>query len=78
MEKVTNNVPCMKRMQWHGRKCELVNHVGEIIVEGGIVACDPKEPILDDDLGETKVRATILKCPKNTSQIMTILRWPLS
>jgi hypothetical protein len=28
------NVLCMKRMEWWGRKCELVNHVGEIIVEG--------------------------------------------
>ncbi len=29
-------VPCMKRMEWHGRKCELVNHVGEMIVEGSL------------------------------------------
>jgi hypothetical protein len=43
-------VPCMKRMEWHGRKCELVNHVGEMIV-----ACDPRELVLDNNLGETDV-----------------------
>jgi hypothetical protein len=49
------NVPCMKRMEWQGKKCELVNHVGEIIVEGKIVTYDPREPILDDELGELTV-----------------------
>jgi len=38
-------VPCMKRMEWHGKNCESVNHVGEIITKGRIVACDLKEPI---------------------------------
>jgi hypothetical protein len=78
MEEVTKNVPYMKRMEWHGGKCELVNHVGEIIVERRIIACDPKELILDDDLGEIEVRVTILNYPKDTAQIMTIWRWPLS
>jgi hypothetical protein len=32
-----------------------MNHVGDIIVEGRIVACDPKELALDDNFGETKV-----------------------
>ncbi len=68
------NVPCMKRMEWCGRKCELVNHVGEITAKGRIVACDPRKPILDDNLGETEVGVTILSCPKDTSQIMTIWR----
>jgi hypothetical protein len=44
-----------------------VNHVEEIIVEGRIVACDPKELVLDDNLGETKLWVTILSCPKDTS-----------
>jgi hypothetical protein len=67
MEEVTKNVPYMKRMERHGIKCELVNHVGEIIVERRIVACDPKEPVLDDDLGEIEVGVTILNYPKETS-----------
>ncbi len=74
MEEGMKNVPCMKRMEWCGRKCELVNHVGKIIVEGRIVAYDPKELILDDDLGETEVGVKILSCPKDTSQIMTMWR----
>jgi hypothetical protein len=73
------NVPCMKRMEWRARKCELVNHVGEIIVEGRIVAYDPREPILDNDLDETNVGVIILNCPNdNRSPIMSIWRWPLS
>jgi hypothetical protein len=67
MEKRTKNVPCMKKMEWCGRKCELVNHVGYIIVEGRIVTCDPREPVLDDNLGETEVRVTILSFPKDAS-----------
>jgi hypothetical protein len=70
-------VPCMKRMERHGRKCELVNHVGEMIVEGRIVACDPRELVLDNNLGETDVGVTILSYPNDRSQIMSIRRWPL-
>jgi len=50
MEEGMKNVPCMKRMEWCGRKCELVNHVGGIIVERRIVACDLREFVLDDNL----------------------------
>jgi hypothetical protein len=67
MEKGVKNVPCMKIMEWHGRKCELVNHVGKIIVEGKIVICDPTELVLDNNLSETKVRVTILSWPKKRS-----------
>jgi hypothetical protein len=70
--------PYMKRMEWCGRKRELVNHVGKNIVEGRIVTCDPKEPILDDDIGETDVGVTILNCLKDKSLIMSIWKWPLS
>ncbi len=47
--------PFMKRIEWHGRKCELMNHVGDIIVGRRIVAYDPREFVLDDDLGELKL-----------------------
>ncbi len=43
-----------------GEKCELVNNVGKIVVEGKIVAYDPREPVLDDDLGEIDIGVTIL------------------
>jgi len=42
----------MKRMEWCGKKCELVTHVGEMIVEGKIIVFDSKKPILDNDLGK--------------------------
>jgi hypothetical protein len=71
-------VPYMKRMEWHGRKCELVNHVGEMVVEGRIVTCDPRELVLDNNLGEIDVRVTIFSYPNDRSQIMSIWKWPLS
>jgi hypothetical protein len=55
----------MKRMKWWGRKCELVNNVGKIVVEGRIVAYDPRELVLDDDLGEIDIGVTILNYPKD-------------
>jgi hypothetical protein len=67
MEEGMKIVPCMKRMEWRGKKCESVNHVGKIIVERRIVAYDPRELVLDDNLGEIKVWVTILSCPKDTS-----------
>jgi hypothetical protein len=63
----------MKRMQWHGRKCVLVNDVGNMIIaKGRIVMCDLREIVLNDDLGETDVRVTILSYPNDRSQIMLI------
>jgi len=67
MEEGMKNVPCMKRIEWHGKKCELMNHVGNIIVGRRIVAYDPRELVLDDDLGEIEVGVRILSCPKDTS-----------
>ncbi len=71
-------VPCMKRMEWCGRKCELVNHVREMIVERKIIVFDSRERILDNDLGEINVGFTILNYPNDRSQIMSIWKRPLS
>jgi len=64
MEKGMKNVPCMKSMLWRGRMCEWVNHVWKIIAEGRIIACDPKEHVLDDNLGETEVGVTNFELSK--------------
>lgn len=60
-----NYVPYMKIMEWRGRKCGLVNHVGKMISEGKIVACDLRELVLDDKFGETNVGVTILNYPND-------------
>ncbi len=78
MQEGMKNVPCMKRMEQRGKKCELVNHVGEIIVEKRIVTYDPREPILDDNPGETNVGVIIFNYLKDQSQIISIWRWSLS
>lgn len=71
-----NYVSSMRRMQCHGKKCELLNDVGEMIVEGRIT-CDLREPILDEDLVETEVWVSILSCPNDKSQILSIWKWLL-
>jgi len=44
-----------------------MNHVADIIVRRKIVAYNPRELVLDNDLGETEVGVRILSCPKDTS-----------
>ncbi len=45
----------------------MINCVADIIVGRKIVAYDPRELVLDNDLGETKIGVRILSCPKDTS-----------
>jgi hypothetical protein len=45
----------------------LINRVADIIVGRKIVAYDPRELVLDNDIGETEVGVIILNCPKDTS-----------
>ncbi len=66
------------RKEWCGKKCDVVNHVGENIAGGKIITCDLREPVPNEDLGENHVEVTILSCPNDKSQIMTSWRWPLS
>jgi len=61
-----------ERIEWCGKKCELMNLVGNIIVEGRFVTCDPRELVLDYNLGETKVGVKILSYPKDYCGISKI------
>ncbi len=40
-----------------------MDDIGVVIVKGWINACDPKEVVIDEDLGETNVGVTILSYP---------------
>jgi hypothetical protein len=53
-------------------ECELVDDVGFIGASGCVIACDLREVVLDNQLGEDHVRASILYCPNNISTVMTI------
>ncbi len=66
------------RKFWHGKDCKLVDDIGVVIVKGRINACDPKEVVLDEDLGETNVGVTILSYPHDITEVMAIWRWLLS
>jgi len=48
------------------------------ISSGCVITCDPKETILDNQLGKNHVGLSILYCQSNVSAIMTIWKWPLS
>jgi hypothetical protein len=42
-----------------------------------VIACDPREVIFDNQLGEDHVGVSILYCLTNVSTIMTIWKLPL-
>jgi hypothetical protein len=48
------------RWEWWGSKCEFVVNIGVFIVIGHVIACDPKEAILDDQLGKDHVGLNVL------------------
>jgi hypothetical protein len=51
---------------------------GAFIVKGQLIACDPREVMFNDDLGEDHVGIFILFCPYDISAVMSIWRWQLS
>jgi hypothetical protein len=55
-----------------------VDDVGLFIVSGCVIACDLKEVVLDNQLGEDHVRMSILYCLNNVSAIMIIWKWLLA
>ncbi len=66
------------RCVWQGVECELLDDVGLLIASGQVIACDPKEAIIDNQLGEDHVGVSILYCLNNISTIITIWKWPLA
>jgi hypothetical protein len=42
------------------------------------MACDPREEVLDNKLGEDHVGVNILYCPNNVLEVMTTSKWPLA
>jgi hypothetical protein len=54
-----------------GTKCD-VDVEGVFITRGQVIACDPREAMLDDDLGEDHVGILISYCPDDILTIMSI------
>ncbi len=61
-----------------GGDFQLMDDVGVMIVKAQVNACDPREHVLDEDLGETNVGVTILSYPHDIAHVMSIWKWPLS
>jgi hypothetical protein len=55
-----------------------VDDVGLFIVSGHVIACDPREAVLDNKLGEDHVGVSILYCLNNVLEVMTTWKWPLA
>jgi hypothetical protein len=54
-----------------------MDYVGLFVANAHVIACDPREVVFDNKLGEDHVGVSILYCPNNVSAIMTIWKWPL-
>ncbi len=46
--------------------------VGLFVVSGRVIACDPREVVLDNQLGEDHVGVSILYCSDNILMVVTI------
>ncbi len=68
----------LRHCSWRGIECDVVDVEGVFIVRGQLIACDPREIVLYDDLGEDRFGSLILYCPNDISTIMNIQKWPLS
>jgi hypothetical protein len=73
-----SNILQIRRFEWRGVKCDLVDNVGVFLAKDHVVACDPHEATLDDQLGEDHVGLCILYCPVTMSIMMTIWKWTLA
>ncbi len=73
-----SRIPLKGRFAQQGAKHELVDDVGLFIASGHVIACDPRETIVDNLLGEDHVKMSILYCLNNILAVMTIWKWPLA
>ncbi len=55
-----------------------LDDVGLFVTSGHVIACDPREVIVDDLLSEVHVRVSILYYLNNILVVMTIWKWPLA
>ncbi len=66
------NVPSLRQCSWRGTKCGVANVEFFFVAREQVIASDPKEVVLDDDLGEDHVGLLNLCCPNDISTIMSI------
>jgi hypothetical protein len=66
------------RFQWRRVECDLLDDYGVFIAKGRVIACDPMDTVLDDQLAEDHVGLCIMCCPSIVSVVMTIWKWPLT
>ncbi len=62
---------------WKGMECDVVDVEGVFVAKGRIIACDPREVVLDLDLGD-HVGILILYCLNDILVVISIWKWSLS
>ncbi len=55
-----------------------MDDVGLFVASGHVITCDPREIIIDNQLGEDHIKMNILYRSNNISAIMTIWKWLLA
>jgi hypothetical protein len=58
-------------------ECDFVDDVGVYVASGCVIVYDPREALLDNQLGEDHVGVSILYCLNNVLVVMMIWKWPL-
>jgi len=53
-------------------ECDLLDDGEIFIASGHVIACDPKQVVLDNQLNEDYVGVSIFYYPNNVSVVMTI------
>jgi hypothetical protein len=71
------NVPSLECCSWKGMECDVVDVEGVFVAKGQVIACDPREVVFSDDLGD-HVGILILYCPNDILVVVSIWRWSLS
>lgn len=66
------NVPSLRQCSWRGTECGVADAELFFVAREQVIASDPKEVALDDDLGEDHVGLFNLYCPNDISTIMSI------
>jgi hypothetical protein len=56
-------------------ECDLSNDAKVFIASRPVIACDPKEAVINNKLGEDHVGVSILYCLSDVSIVMIIWKW---
>lgn len=66
-----SHMPSFELCSWRKIKCDLVNEAKDFVVKRQVM-CDPREVVLDDDIGKDHVGLFILHCPNDNNEYLEV------